>query len=75
MIALNGILILAPSAIALGWWASRGSFDAAFYAVQALELIAGAVVLALMGLNLRDGLRLSGRLRPAVAAGHSVHRR
>jgi len=30
---------------------------------QALELLAGAVNLALMGLNFRDGLRLSNRWR------------
>jgi len=30
--------------------------------VQVIELIAGATNLTLMGLNVRDGLRLSGRL-------------
>jgi hypothetical protein len=33
------------------------------YAVQAIELVAGALNLALMGLNARDGLRMAGRLR------------
>jgi hypothetical protein len=34
-----------------------------FYLVQGLELLAGAVNLALMGLNMRDGLKMSGRFR------------
>jgi hypothetical protein len=35
-------------------------FDASFYAVQALELAAGAVNITLLGFNLRDGLRMKG---------------
>lgn len=61
--AANGLLILLPSAWLLAGWANAGRFDAAFYSLQALELLAGAVNLALLGLNLRDGLRLTGRLR------------
>lgn len=67
-IAANGALVLLPCALVLERWASAGSFDAAFYAVQAVELVAGAINLVLMGLNLRDGLRLAGRLRPAKLA-------
>ena len=63
IIAGNGILILIPSALFLASKARAGVFDAAFYAVQALELVAGATNLALLGLNMRDGLRLTGRLR------------
>jgi hypothetical protein len=33
-----------------------------FYGVQALELLAGAVNLSLIAMNMRDGLRLSGRI-------------
>jgi hypothetical protein len=62
-IAANGLLVLVPCAIVLNRWAAAGSFDTAFYAVQAIELIAGATNLALMGLNARDGLRMAGRLR------------
>lgn len=61
-IAANGLLVLMPCAIVLNQWASAGSFDTRFYFVQVIELIAGATNLALMGLNMRDGLRLSGRL-------------
>jgi hypothetical protein len=61
-IAGNGLLILIPAALFLDRLASRGEFGALFYAVQTLELIAGAVNLTLMSLNARDGLRLTGRL-------------
>lgn len=61
-IAANGLLVLVPCAIVLNRWAAAGSFDTAFYAVQAVELLAGATNLMLMGLNARDGLRMSGRL-------------
>ena len=59
-IAANGLLILVPAAIFLDQWASAGAFDTRFYLVQAAELLAGAINLTLMGLNMRDGLRLSG---------------
>lgn len=62
-IAANGLLVLVPCAIVLNRWAAVGSFDTAFYAVQGIELIAGATNFVLMGLNMRDGLRLTGRLR------------
>jgi hypothetical protein len=62
-IAANGLLVLMPCAIFLDRWASAGSFDSMFYLVQGLELLAGAVNLALMGLNMRDGLKMSGRFR------------
>lgn len=67
LIAANGILVLAPSALFLAWKAGAGEFDAAFVAVQAIEFAAGSANLVLMGLNMRDGLRLSGRLRRVEA--------
>jgi hypothetical protein len=62
-IAANGFLVLIPCAIFLNRWASAGVFDTTFYLVQVLELLAGAANLTLMGLNIRDGLRMSGRFR------------
>ena len=67
-IAANGLLVLVPCAIVLNRWATAGSFDTAFYAVQAIELVAGALNLALMGLNAREGLRMAGRLRSTTVA-------
>lgn len=63
-IAANGLLVLLPSAFALAGMANAGRFDAWFYAVQGLELVAGAVNGMLLALNMRDGLRLAGRLPP-----------
>ena len=64
IIALNGLLILLPAALFLDHLASAGIFDITFYAVQGLELMAGAINLFLMGLNMRDGLKMTGKLRP-----------
>ncbi len=64
IIAGNGILVLIPSALYLASKASAGEFDTAFYAVQALELVAGAANITLLGLNMRDGLKMKGRFRP-----------
>ena len=65
IIAANGILVLVPSAIFLANKAGAGQFDAAFVAVQAIELIAGAVNITLLSLNMRDGLAL--RKKPSRA--------
>lgn len=62
-IAGNGILVLIPSALFLASKASAGEFDTSFYLVQALELVAGATNITLLGLNMRDGLKLKGWLR------------
>ncbi len=72
-IAANGLLVLVPCALVLGQWATAGRFDSAFYAVQALELLAGATNLLLMGLNVRDGLRLSGRLKAVPPSTGGAH--
>jgi hypothetical protein len=62
VIAANGLVILVPAALYLAMLAGRGEFGGRFYAVQAVELLAGAVNLSLMALNIRDGLRATGRL-------------
>jgi hypothetical protein len=63
LIAANGLLILVPSALFLASKAKAAEFDTGFYVVQALELVAGAVNIVLLGLNMRDGLTMKGRLR------------
>lgn len=64
IMAANGIVVLIPSALFLAARAQAGTFDDAFYMVQSLELVAGAVNLTLIGLNIRDGRRLTaGRRR------------
>jgi hypothetical protein len=63
LIAANGVLILVPSALFLAIKADAGQLDATFYGVQVVELLAGAVNITLLGLNMRDGLRLQSRKR------------
>ena len=67
-IALNGLLILLPSAFYLHAKAQAGAFDTSFYAVQAVELVAGAINFWMLSKNMRDGLKLAGRLRPKKAS-------
>jgi hypothetical protein len=62
-IAANGLLILVPAALYLATLASRGEFGMLFYGVQAIELVAGAVNLTLMSLNIRDGFSLTANRR------------
>lgn len=64
-IAANGLLVLVPSAFYLASKSAAGVFDTYFYMVQALELVAGATNLTLMGFNIRDGLRMTGRIASA----------
>lgn len=66
-IALNGLFLLAPSAVFLAMKANAGEFDTTFYVVQGVELLAGATNLTLMGLNIRDGLCLTGRIGGSAA--------
>jgi len=60
-IAANGFVIMMPAALFLAYKADVYAFDATFYAVQVLELVMGALNIALLSLNLLDGLRLTGR--------------
>jgi hypothetical protein len=68
VIALTGLLVLAPSALFLAARAAAGTFDAIFYAVQGLELAAGALNLTLIGLNMRDGFRMTRKRRRIAPA-------
>lgn len=65
LIATNGILVLIPTALFLATKARTGEFDAIFYAVQGLELIIGGVNIVLLGLNMRDGLKVRSARRCA----------
>ena len=69
IIAANGVLVLIPAALYLAAKAQAGAFDTTFYMVQSLELIAGALNLILLGLNIRDGRKLTaGKRRRAKAS-------
>ena len=68
IVAANGLAILLPSAFFLAQLAARQDFGVTFALVQGLELLVGAVNLTLLGLNFRDGRKLTaGRRRRAVA--------
>ncbi len=67
IIAATGLLVLLPAAFYLEMKAASNSFDATFYIVQAVELIAGLSNLRLMALNIKDGLRLTGKLKRTPA--------
>tara|TARA_R110001583_G_scaffold783_2_gene7277 strand:+ start:4930 stop:5409 length:480 start_codon:yes stop_codon:yes gene_type:complete len=73
LVALNGLLILIPSAIYLRSLAAAGDIGTVFYLIQTLELLAGAVNISLMALNIRDGLKIAAASQQAVAAGTSSH--
>jgi len=67
LIAANGILVLIPSALFLASKARAAEVDNLFYSVQALELVAGAANVTLLGLNRRDGPRMKGWLGHRLA--------
>lgn len=66
IIAANGLAILVPSALYLASKASVGEFDAGFYAIQGIELVAGATNLALLGMGMRDGFTATAWKRSSL---------
>lgn len=59
----NGLLVLLPAAIYLNQWAAAVTFDTKIYVVQGVELLAGAINIALMSMNMRDGFKMTGKLK------------
>lgn len=66
IIAFNGLVFLVPSALILVPLAMQGQDGAVYYVIQSVELLAGATNITLLGLNMRDGIRL-GRRRISAA--------
>ncbi|MDJ0684644.1 MAG: hypothetical protein QNJ84_08085 [Alphaproteobacteria bacterium] len=62
-IVANGCLVLIPAALFLANRAAHQDFGPMFQAVQTVELIAGALNLVLLGLNIRDGFISAGRIK------------
>ena len=58
--AANGLLILVPSAVFLGWCAQEGDLGMTFAVVQIVELVVGATNFVLLGLNMRVGMAMRG---------------
>jgi hypothetical protein len=65
---VNALLVLIPCAVVLDRMASAAEFGTQFVAVQAIEFIFGAVNVTLLGLNMRDGLRMRARRSRAARA-------
>ncbi|QKT05025.1 hypothetical protein HUS23_09025 [Ectothiorhodospiraceae bacterium 2226] len=63
LVVVKGVVVLVPLAIFLYLRARAGAVDALFYTVQAAELVVGAANAVLVGLNIRDGVRLRARDR------------
>ena len=61
VMAATGVLILIPCTITLDRMAEVASFGVPFAILQALEFSAGALNLALLALNFRDGLALRAK--------------
>lgn len=67
VIAAIGLTLLVPCAVVLQRLAAAGDFGTTFYLIQAVELGGGAINIALMSLNIRDGRLLAGRSAPSIA--------
>lgn len=65
--AINGVIVLLPAAIVLARWSALGQFDGLYWAVQILEIIAGMTNLTMIGLNIRDGIRLGSKAKKRTA--------
>lgn len=59
---MTSVFILLPSSYFLARWAATGTFGTWFYAVQTIELLASGLVIAMISLNIRDGMALTGRI-------------
>ncbi|MGR5080098.1 hypothetical protein [Photobacterium swingsii] len=64
--AFNGLVVLIPAAYFLAIWSAEGLFDTRYWFVQAIELIAGVTNAAMIGLNIRDGIRLGQKSNKKV---------
>jgi hypothetical protein len=74
LVAVVGILILVPCAVTLRILAVEDDFGTLFVSIQAIELLGGLVNLTLLGLNARDGRRLTAgaRRKKAKAAAEAA---
>ncbi len=72
---MTSFFVLLPSATFLWWRASGSPLDTLFYVVQAVELAGSSVVLTMIGLNIRDGLALRGRIGVRGTKSPSIEER
>ena len=61
-VTLNGVVLISL-AIYLYFRAMNNNIDSTFLCVQIIELLFGAINLTLLGLNIKAGMKLSGRIK------------
>ena len=66
-VAALGLVVLLPLAVALWWLAARGMVEGRFALLTRIETLAALTNVLLLGLNLRDGLKMRRPARPAAA--------
>ena len=66
LVACNGIILISL-AVYLYFRALTNTMDRTFLGVQIIELVFGATNLTLLGLNIKDGMKLSGRIKRTTA--------
>ena len=69
MVAALGLVMLVPCAVALNYLAGSATADSLAGVLEITELLAGAVNLALLALNFRDGRGMTRRRRSARSPG------
>lgn len=72
---MTGLFVLLPSSYFLSSWASAGSFGGLFYGLEAVWLLGATVCVVMIGLNIRDGLALRGRIGVGGVDGPSIEQR
>ena len=72
---MTSLFVLLPSAYFLSSRASAHHFDSWFYGVQVIELAASMVAFVMIGLNIRDGLALRGRLGASAVKSATIEQR
>ncbi len=72
---MTTLLVLLPSAYFLSSWAASGAFDARYYGVQGVEILGELFCVVMIGLNIRDGLALRGRISVTPVSGPTIEAR
>ena len=72
---MTSLFVLLPASFFLSKWAAAQDFDGWYYGLQTIEIAASSVVFAMVGLNIRDGLALRGRIAAQGVTGPVIDER
>ena len=72
---MTSLFVLLPSSYFLAKWASANTFNGWYYGVQTLELAGQLVCFVMIGLNIRDGFALRGRIASSGDKSTSIEQR